>query len=142
MTGSARPLPAPAEAVRVDDGRAQHLVQDLRVRADVDEAGPGDLDLCDARIVLEVGDEQLGQGARVHARFLGQHHGGVRGEIAMGGIARRLDHDAADIEPRGNLARLGQPAERIRNPLLEQPENVHGTLISEGPLGPGIPWRA
>ena len=77
----------------------------------------------------------LGQGARVHARLLGQHHGGVGGEIAMGGIARRFDHDAADIQPRWNLPRLGQPAERIRNPLLKQPENIHGTS-SQWATGP------
>ena len=100
---------------------------------EIDEAGAGDLDLGDARIVLQIGDEKLGQGARVHARLLGQHHGGVRGEIAVGGVARRLDHDAADIEPRWDLARLGQPAKRIRDPLLKQPENVHGTLSLKGP---------
>ena len=66
---------------------------------------------------------KLGQGARVHARLLGQHHGGVGGEVAVGGIARRLDHDAADIQPGRNLPGLGQPAERIRDPLLKQPEN-------------------
>ena len=43
----------------------------------------GDLDLGDAWVVLQIGDEKLGQGARVHARLLGQHHGGVGGEVAM-----------------------------------------------------------
>ncbi len=120
-------LPAAAEAVGVEQGGSQDLVQHMGFQPEIDEARPGDLHLHHARIAREIGDDQFGERARVHPRFLGQHHGGVGGEIAMRAVARRLDDDAAHIEPGRDLSGLGQSAESIRHTFLKQPEDVHKT---------------
>ena len=46
-----------------------------------------------------LGDDRLGQRARIGAGALGQHHRRVGGEIAMRRIARRLDRDRAPLQP-------------------------------------------
>ena len=56
----------------------------------------------------EFADEQVGERARIHARRLGKHHRGVGRQIAMRGIARRLDRDIREIKARGQNARFGQ----------------------------------
>ena len=85
LTGSARALPAPAEAVRCRrrrraGPRAGPAASSLRLM----KPGPAISTLATRGSSLQVGGDQLGQRARIHARLLGQHHGGVGGEIAMG----------------------------------------------------------
>ena len=46
----------------------------------------------------------LGEIARLCLGFLGQHHRGIGRHVAMRGIARRLDHDAGEIDARGPIA--------------------------------------
>ena len=61
-------------------------------------------------------------------RLLGEHQRGVRREIAMRGVARRLDEHAAGVEARRDLAALGQAAERLPDPGLEGAKDVHAVL--------------
>ena len=65
---------------------------------DIDEAGSRDRDIGDVRILLEPGDDLSAKRARIGAERLGQHHGGIGRDIAMAGVTRRLDGDAAEIE--------------------------------------------
>ena len=44
--------------------------------------------------------------ARLEARILGQNHRGVGGEVAVAGLARRLDHDAVELERAGSAPAL------------------------------------
>ena len=60
--------------------------------------GPATATLGDVGVGAQRGGERLGECARVLAGRLGQHHGGIGGEIAMAGVARRLDGDARQIE--------------------------------------------
>mgnify|MGYP000367858465 CR=1 FL=1 len=80
-----------------DDGRQQALPIFGR-QTDIDEARTGDANLCDIRILLQLLADDVGQRARVRAKALGKHHGGIGRGIAMAGIARRLDDDTAEIE--------------------------------------------
>ena len=48
----------------------------------------------------QLGRDLLRQVARLDARLLGQHHRGVGGEVAVAGLARRLDHDARERRAR------------------------------------------
>ena len=49
-------------------------------------------------------DDLLGQRARVGLGLLGQYHGGIRGKVAMRGIAGRFDRDIAAGGIRGKHA--------------------------------------
>ena len=65
------------------------------VEPEIDEARTGDLDRGDVRVGLEMLDERRRHLARILAQRLGDDHRGIGREIAMAGIARRLDHDRA-----------------------------------------------
>nr|GEU28637.1 hypothetical protein [Tanacetum cinerariifolium] len=64
--------------------------------AQIDEAGTGDIDRLHqaggGRICLERIDQARGQFARIHLELLGQLHGDVAGDVAVGRIARTLEH--------------------------------------------------
>ena len=76
----------------------QFLLPDGAVEADVDEARPGDLGAGHALDRDQLREDRLGERARIGAGALGQHHRRVGGEIAMRGIARRLDRDGAALD--------------------------------------------
>ena len=65
--------------------------------AKVDEARTGNLGALDIGIAIEVRDDLLRQRARIGLRRLGEHHGRISGDIAMRGIARRLDRDVGAV---------------------------------------------
>ena len=48
--------------------------------------------------------DRFGEIARFCLGLLGQHHRGVGRHVAMRGVARRLDHDARQIDARGPSA--------------------------------------
>ena len=72
----------------------------MGLESEIDEAGPRDVDLGN----LVVGAQPLGDGFSQFARLLAgvfrQHHCGIGRHVAMGQIARRLDHDARKIRSR------------------------------------------
>ena len=59
-------------------------------------------------IASSFGTDQLGQRARIGARALGQHHRGIGREVAVAGVARRLDRDVLAVEAGGQRALGGQ----------------------------------
>ena len=76
-------------ALRGDGG---YLTAPGRVgQLEVDEAGTGNIGRDDIGIVEKMRHHPLGQSARVGAGGLGQHHRGVGREVAVRGIAGRLD---------------------------------------------------
>ena len=68
--------------------------------------GPATLTSVTSGKRLELGRDQPGKRARIGPRPLGQHHRGIGGEVAMAGIARRLDRDRLAVEP-GRQRALG-----------------------------------
>src|ERR1700733_14239562 len=87
LTGTPPPLSlapycAPdCTAPRRDPGRG--------LEREIDEARAGDIDLGDDSIGAQFFGNRLGELARLAAGVLGQHHGGVGGNVAMRRIARR-----------------------------------------------------
>ncbi|MEH2485560.1 hypothetical protein V1280_001499 [Bradyrhizobium sp. AZCC 2230] len=84
---------------------AQHRPQCLRpgggYQRQIDEAGTGDIDLGDQRIGAEPLGDLLGEVTGLCLCLFRKHHGGVGRHVAMGGIARRLDHHAREIDALG-----------------------------------------
>ena len=62
-----------------------------RVEGDVEEAGPGDVDLGDARRLAQPASEELGDLARRPTGRLGQLKSDVRGVVAVVAVLRPLD---------------------------------------------------
>ncbi len=96
----------------------------------VDEARASDARLGHFIERGEFGNKQVGERARVHAGGLGQHHRGVGRDVAMRGIARRLDADRAAIEPGGQGVAGGQRIERGTDMVGKTGEQGHGLGLS------------
>ena len=88
---------APVVGARPDD-RRQELLPVGNGQADVDEARPGDGNVGNFRILPQLLDDQVREGARIHAQGLGKHHRRIGRDVAMACIARRLDIDAREIK--------------------------------------------
>ncbi len=106
---------------------AQHARPEGRRKCQIDEARSGDLDLVDVRVGGEQRHDALGQRARGRVRGLGQHHGGIGGEIAVGGVLRRLERDAFDARLRRHDAVMLELLDRGENPPVEPCKDVHGS---------------
>ena len=91
--------PRAAVGGAVGQDGAKLVVPDVGREPDVDEAGPGDLGAHHLVQRLQPRRDQLGESARVGAGALGEHHRRVGGEIAVRGIARRLDRHRLALEP-------------------------------------------
>ena len=92
---------------------------------DVDEAGAGDIDLDDVGVGAKRFGDGLGERARVLAGGFGQHHGGVGGEVAVAGVARRLDGYARQVERAPVPVLQVQRLNGGDDPLVEIGEDVH-----------------
>ena len=86
-----------------EDG-AELVAPGVGRQPEVDEAGPGDLDRRHRRKRLELRLDRLGERARVGPGGLGQHHRRVGREVAVRGIARRLDRHVLAVEAGGQRA--------------------------------------
>ena len=71
------------------------LLPDRAAEPDVDEAGSGDVGRFDLADLAQLRHDHLGERARRHAGALGQHHRRIGREVAMAGVARRLDRHGA-----------------------------------------------
>ena len=91
----------------------------------IDEARPGDLGAAHRRVAAQRLDQAGGKLARVLAGRLGQHHRRIGGDVAMRGVARRLDRDAAEIETGGQHAGTRQPLDFGLNFVQKVFEKVH-----------------
>ncbi len=86
----------------VEDG-AQFVAPGIRREPEVDEPRSGDLDGSDSRESLQLGRDHFGEGSRVRLRLPGEHHGRIGCEVAMSGVARRLDRDRLAIDSGRNF---------------------------------------
>ncbi len=58
----------------------------------------------DAGIISQLGGQRLGNVARFHLGWLGQHHRRIGRHVAMGSITRRFDRYVLEIQPLGQRA--------------------------------------
>jgi hypothetical protein len=66
----------------------------------------------------QAGRQHLAQLPGLEPRLLGQHHGRVGGDVAVAGVARRLDGHLGQVKPPGQLAGPRQLFERLDNVVL------------------------
>ncbi len=88
------------------------------------------MNLCDARTEFQGARKLAGQIARQQSGGLGEDHGSIRRQIAVGGIARRLDRDAGQIEPLRQHARPRQRLELLENDVLIVLEKIDHVLAA------------
>jgi hypothetical protein len=109
-------------AAAVARARIQHLADHAVVgggrEMEIDEARPGDLDLGDLRGGRQRGDDLVGDVARLGARGLGERHGHIAGEVAVGAVAGALDLDG-DGEVRRETAASLQAVHGVGQELFE-----------------------
>ena len=101
------------------------LGQKAERKCQIDKAGPGDLDLVDMRVGGEQRHDALGERARRLAGRLGEHHGGIGGEVAMGGILGRLERDAVDARVVRHHAVMLELLDGGEHPPVKPCKNVH-----------------
>ena len=109
------------------------LVIGLGRQAQVDEARSGHARLDHAGILPKLRRQRFAERLRIGPGLLGEDQGRIGGEVAVRGVARRLDHHAGEIEPLGQRPGPGQALERFAHARLEGGEDVHGISI---PLAP------
>ena len=80
---------------------------------------------------MRIGGEQrhdaLGERAGRLAGRLGQHHGGIGGEVAVAGVLGRLERDALDARLMRHDAVMLELLDRGEHPAVEPCKNVHGS---------------
>ncbi|MDT4870268.1 hypothetical protein FQZ97_1053400 [compost metagenome] len=103
----------------------QMLLPERILELEVDEAWACNLGLDHVGVLGELGDQPLSQRARVLPGRFRQHHRRVGREIAMGGVARRLDGDAGEVECTAIFWSQFKRFDGFGNPLAEIGENVH-----------------
>jgi hypothetical protein len=106
---------------------AEHARPEGRCKCQVDEAWAGDLDLLDMTIGSDQGRDALGQSPRQLAGGLGQHHGRVGGEVAVGGVLRRLERDALDARIVRHHPVMLELLDRGENAPVKPCKDVHGS---------------
>ena len=72
------------------------------------------------------GREQIGESARIGARWLRKHHRGVRRDIAMRRVARRLYTDCTAVEASGQGITGDERVERGIDMVRKTAEQGHG----------------
>ena len=97
---------------------AQHCTQRFRpgrcLQGEIDEAGTGNIDGGDQIVRAQPGCDLFGEVAGFCLGLPGQHHRGVGRHIAVRRIARRLDHDARQVNAGGPPAfRRQRAADRV-----------------------------
>ena len=120
--------PGTAEIDALRQACAENIAKHLRLELDVDEARPGDLGLRHVLHLRQPPGEFRGELARVGVGRLdvaGEHHRGIGGEIAMGGIARQLDGKARHIQPGGKAAGLHHLPQEFGDSGMKLREDVH-----------------
>ena len=113
---------------RPERGR-EDAPEHLRLQGDVDEAGAGDLSRRDVRIAREIGGQrhrELAGRLVMRLRLAGVDHGRVDGEVAMGGVARRLDGEPGEVQTVRQGSRRDPGAQQGGDAAAEVGENVHG----------------
>jgi hypothetical protein len=105
---------------------AQPLTPEAVAQPQVDEAWPRHGTFDDIGTGLQSDEQRLGDVARLFARRLRQHHGGVGRNVAVRRIAGRLGRDSGEIERLRQLARRLHGLERGFDLANEMTVGVHG----------------
>ncbi len=116
---------AAAIGVALLEHHAQHARPEARLQRKIDEAGPGDLGAGDVGVRGEQRDDALGERAWGELRRLRQHHGGIGGEVAVGGVLRRLQRDAVDARVCRHDAVMLELLHRSQDMSVEPSKDVH-----------------
>ena len=132
------PLPhvAPAEARPLPLHLRQPGEPDLRAQLEVDESGAGDFHRLDGPTAVlrpEELDDALGELARRPAGRLGEDHRRVHREVAVAGVARRIDAEGGF--QRGPAAFRGAPGERPPHDVDDV--LTHGGRVIPAPAAAG-----
>jgi hypothetical protein len=77
---------------------------ECRRQPEIEKSRTGDGGFRHIRIAGKLRRNLLCKCPRVHPQLLGQHHGRIGRDIAMGGIARRLDREPFEVEIVGLFA--------------------------------------
>ncbi len=116
------------EARALRQNGLQNLLVNLWSQDDIDEARTGGFGVRNVRFALEILGEACGQSARVRAGLLGLasvDHRRVGREVAVRGLARRLDEEAAEVEVARQFSRRDALLDQPGDTRLEVGENVH-----------------
>ena len=102
-------------------------------KTDVDEARAGNVDISDFRVLLELFGNDLAKRPRVEAEWLGQHHGRIGGNIAVGGIAWRFYRDTREIQ---SVTLFANDIDLLKAPLvIRNPKSVKRFIVSSTSFG-------
>ena len=107
----------------------QFVGPDPILQPKVEEARPGHLRRPDAFDSAQFGRQSVREFARVQSGGLRQHHGGVRGQVAVGRVARRLQRDGAPGEALAQETRLLQAIQREMHTGVEAIRERHSQLL-------------
>src|SRR5262245_45164022 len=91
----------------------------------VDEAWAGDIHLPHVAMSAQRLGDQLRELSRLPAQALGQHHGGVSGEITVRGIARQFHRHPGNVDLAGNLPSRLKRLQRRRYLAMEIRKWIH-----------------
>ncbi len=120
----ALPHIGPSEIVAAFGNRREHLVPDTLLQPEIDEPRSGDLDRSHIGVARKPLGNCRGDFARILAQRLGHHHRRVGRKVPMGGIARRLDHDAA--QQFAIVGQLGKTRDqRIGDAPFKKGKHIH-----------------
>ena len=96
---------APIICARSEDC-AQCADPSLGLERQIDEARPCDFCLRHQIVAAQLCRDRFRQYARLRPGVFGQHHGRIGRHVAVGALARRLDHDAGLVNPERQCAIL------------------------------------
>ena len=116
------------------DRLGDHIVPDIRMQREVQKARPCHLGHRHARVGLQPGRQIVGDGTGRGLGGLCQHHRGIGGHVAMGGVTGRLHRDGTVVQPRGQRPVRHHGVQRLNHQRADLGEDVHAA-------GPGSRWR-
>ena len=122
-----------AVSIAFTQHRAQRVRPGLRLQGEVDEPWTGDVDRSDQIVRAQFRRDRLGEIARFGPRLLRQYHRGIGRHVAMGGVARRLDHHAREIDAgRPSALRGERVAHRMHARQHVGEQMRRGSLLGHG----------
>ena len=99
----------------------------------IDEARARHLHGLDVRVALQRLRDLVREIARLRLERLRQNHGGIGGDVAMRGIARRFRGDAIErVAGRPEAVRADHRREDVADALLELGKEVHRGYLAAG----------
>ena len=130
----ARAERAPPVVVAALKHGAQRLGPEIGLEREVDEAGAGDLRLFDIGRPARRSAMRWASSFGFRRACFGERHGGVGGEIAVGGFPWRLDHETIELYVRRQNPFRAEVLKDAANAVFKKSEDIHGKFI-DGFLG-------